>query len=228
MYKYLKIFFLMIILVFNTTCKNSEKDHINLYLAASLLDKVENSLESYQRDVNIDSSGSYDLVNKIILGAKPDLVLIADYKLKKNFFNDYEQIDNYNSSKVILVHNQNHEVDINNICEENFEIGIADPSRAPLGKLSSEILINFDCLQPKYNTKVAANASALINKINLKYLNYAFIYENDINEINKNLNFKASEYNFQKDINYSFFLNKDLSLDKKKNVLDFIKYLKNK
>ena len=83
-------------------------------------------------------------------------------------------------------------------------------------------------MQPKYNTKVAANASALINKINLKYLNYAFIYENDINEINKNLNFKASEYNFQKDVNYSFFLNKDLSLDKKKNVLDFIKYLKNK
>ena len=75
----------MIILVFNTTCKNSEKDHINLYLAASLLDKVENSLESYHRDVNIDSSGSYDLVNKIILGAKPDLVLIANYKLKKNF-----------------------------------------------------------------------------------------------------------------------------------------------
>ena len=49
-----------------------------------------------------------------------------------------------------------------------------------------------------------------------------------MNEINKNLNFKASEYNFQKDINYSFFLNKDLSLDKKKNALDFIKYLKNK
>ena len=218
----------MIILVFNTACKNSEKDQINLYLAASLLDKVENSLESYHRDVNIDSSGSYDLVNKIILGAKPDLVLIANYKLKKNFFNDYEQIDNYNSSKVILVHNQNHEVDINNICEKNFEIGIADPSRAPLGKLSSEILINFDCKQPKYHTKVAANASALINKINLKYLNYAFIYENDMNEINKNLNFKASEYNFQKDIKYSFFLNRDISLEKKKNVLDFIKYLKNK
>ena len=228
MHKYLKIFFLMIILVFNTSCKNSEKDHINLYLAASLLDKVENRLESYQRDVNIDSSGSYDLVNKIILGSKPDLVLIANYKLKKNFFNDYEQIDNYNSSKVILVHNQNHEVDINNICEKNFEIGIADPSRAPLGKLSSEILINFDCKQQGYNTKVAANASALINKINLKYLNYALIYENDINKINKNLNFKASEYNFHKDINYSFFQNKNISLDKKKNVLEFIKYLKNK
>ena len=218
----------MIILVFNTTCKNSEKDHINLYLAASLLDKVENSLESYHRDVNIDSSGSYDLVNKIILGAKPDLVLIANYKLKKNFFNDYEQIDNYYSSKVILVHNQNHEVDINNICEKKFEIGIADPSRAPLGKLSSEILDNFGCLQPKYKTKIAANASALINKINLKYLNYAFIYENDINEINNNLDFQASEYNFQKAVNYSFFLNKDMSLDKKKKVLDFIKYLKNK
>ena len=228
MYKYLKIFFLMIILVFNGACKNSEKDHINLYLAASLLDKVENSLESYHVDVNIDSSGSYDLVNKIILGAKPDLVLIANYKLKKNFFNNYEQIDNYNSSKVILVHNQNHEVDINNICEKNFEIGIADPSRAPLGKLSSEILINLDCKQPKYKTKVAANASALINKINLKYLNYALIYENDINEINKNLNFKAAEYNFQKYINYSFFLSKDISLNKKKNVLDFITYLKNK
>ena len=228
MHKYLKIFFLMIILVFNIACKDLEKDHINLYLAASLLDKVENSLESYNRDVNIDSSGSYDLVNKIILGAKPDLVLIANYKLKNNFFTDYEQIDNYYSSKVILVHNQNHEVDINNICEKNYEIGIADPSRAPLGKLSSEILVNFDCKQPKYNTKIAANASALINKINLKYLNYAFIYENDIYEINRSLDFKVSKHNFQKAIDYSFFLNKDMSLDKKKKVLGFIKHLKNK
>ena len=228
MYKYLKILFLVIILVFNTACEDSEEDHINLYLAASLLDKVENSLESFHIDVNIDSSGSYDLVNKIILGAKPDLVLIANYKLKKTFFTDYEQIDNYYRSKVIFVHNQNHEVDINDICEKYFEIGIADPSRAPLGKLSSEILINFDCKQPKYNTKITANSSALINKINLKYLNYAFIYENDMNEIDEKLDFKALDYNFQKALNYSFFLNKDISLDKKKNALDFIKYLKNK
>ena len=40
MYKYLKIFLLMIILVFNVACKNSEIDQINMYLAASLLNQV--------------------------------------------------------------------------------------------------------------------------------------------------------------------------------------------
>ena len=218
----------MIILVFNVACKNSEIDQINMYLAASLLNQVESNIESYDTRLNIDSSGSYDLVNKVLLGAKPDLLLIANYKLKNEFFEDYEFIENYYSSKVILVHNQNHEIGLKIICENKYEIGIADPSRAPLGKLSSEILKDNKCGQGEYNTKITSNASSLINKINLKYLNYAFIYENDINEINKNLNFKASEYNFQKDINYSFFLNKDLSLDKKKNALDFIKYLKNK
>ena len=80
----------------------------------------------------------------------------------------------------------------------------------------------------EYNTKITSNASSLINKINLKYLNYAFIYESDFHEINKKLDFKASSNEFQKYINYSFFLSKDISLDKKKNVLDFITYLKNK
>ena len=49
-----------------------------------------------------------------------------------------------------------------------------------------------------------------------------------MNEIDEKLDFKALDYNFQKALNYSFFLNKDISLDKKKNALDFIKYLKNK
>ena len=99
----------MIILVFNVACKNSEIDQINMYLAASLLNQVENNIESYDTRINIDSSGSYDLVNKVLLGAKPDLILIANYKLKNEFFEDYEFIENYYSSKVILVHNQNHD-----------------------------------------------------------------------------------------------------------------------
>ena len=36
------------------------------------------------------------------------------------------------------------------------------------------------------------------------------------NEINKKLDFKASSNEFQKDINYSFFINKEISSDKKK------------
>ena len=61
-----------------------------------------------------------------------------------NFLNDYEFIENYYSSKVILVHNQNHEIGLKIICENKYEIGIADPSRAPLGKLSSEILKGYE------------------------------------------------------------------------------------
>ena len=227
MYKYLKIFLLMIILVFNVGCNNSEIDQINMYLAASLLNQVENNIESYDTKINIDSSGSYDLVNKVLLGAKPDLILIANYKLKNEFVENYEFIENYYSSKVILVHNQNHEIDLNTICKNKYEIGIADPSRAPLGKLSSEILQGNDCSLEEYNTKITSNASSLINKINLKYLNYAFIYESDFHEINKKLDFKASSNEFQKAINYSFFINKEISSDNKKNILDFIKHLKN-
>ena len=226
MYKYLKIFLLMIILVFNVACKNSEIDQINMYLAASLLNQVENNIESYDTRINIDSSGSYDLVNKVLLGAKPDLILIANYKLKNEFFEDYEFIENYYSSKVILVHNQNHEIGLKIICENKYEIGIADPSRAPLGKLSSEILKDNKCGQGEYNTKITSNASSLINKINLKYLNYAFIYESDFHEINKKLDFKASSKEFQKALDYSFFINKGISSDNKKNILDFIKHLK--
>lgn len=227
MYKYLKIFLLMIILVFNVGCKNSEIDQINMYLAASLLNQVENNIESYDTKINIDSSGSYDLVNKVLLGAKPDLILIANYKLKNEFVENYEFIENYYSSKVILVHNQNHEIDLKTICKNKYEIGIADPSRAPLGKLSSEILQGNDCSLEEYNTKITSNASSLINKINLKYLNYAFIYESDFHEINKKLDFKASSNEFQKAINYSFFINKEISSGNKKNILDFIKHLKN-
>ena len=79
----------MIILVFNVGCKNSEIDQINMYLAASLLNQVENNIESYDTKINIDSSGSYDLVNKVLLGAKPDLILIANYKLKNEFVENY-------------------------------------------------------------------------------------------------------------------------------------------
>jgi len=84
-----------------------------------------------------------------------------------------------------------------------------------------------DCSLEEYNTKITSNASSLINKINLKYLNYAFIYESDFHEINKKLDFKASSNEFQKAINYSFFINKEISSDNKKNILDFIKHLKN-
>ena len=217
----------MIILVFNVGCNNSEIDQINMYLAASLLNQVENNIESYDTKINIDSAGSYDLVNKVLLGAKPDLILIANYKLKNEFVENYEFIENYYSSKVILVHNQNHEIDLNTICKNKYEIGIADPSRAPLGKLSSEILQGNDCSLEEYNTKITSNASFLINKINLKYLKYAFIYESDFHEINKKLDFKASSNEFQKAINYSFFINKEISSDNKKNILDFIKHLKN-
>ena len=217
----------MIILVFNTSCKNNEEDQINMYLAASLLDQVENNIESYSTQINIDSSGSYDLVNKVLLGARPDLILIANYKLKNEFVENYEFIENYYSSNVILVHNQNYEIDLKTICEKKYEIGIADPTRAPLGKLSSEILKNNKCDHFEFNTKITSNASSLINKINLKYLNYAFIYENDFNEINKELDFKASRDEFDKALNYSFFINKKVSLGNKKNILEFIRYLKN-
>ena len=148
-------------------------------------------------------------------------------ELKNEFVENYEFIENYYSSKVILVHNQNHEIDLKTICKNKYEIGIADPSRAPLGKLSSEILQGNDCSLEEYNTKITSNASSLINKINLKYLNYAIIYESDFHEINKKLDFKSSSNEFQKAINYSFFINKEISSGNKKNILDFIKHLKN-
>ena len=85
MYKYFKLLFLFSIYFILVSCNNIDRDEIDMYLAASLLSQVESSSKNYDDVVNIDSSGSYDLVNKIILGAEPDLVLLANYDLKNSF-----------------------------------------------------------------------------------------------------------------------------------------------
>ena len=68
MHKPLKLFFLFGFCFILASCTNSRKNEINMYLAASLSNQIESSINNYDDVVNIDSSGSYDLVNKIILG----------------------------------------------------------------------------------------------------------------------------------------------------------------
>ena len=197
-----------------------------MYLAASLLNQIESSIKNYDDVVNIDSSGSYDLVNKIILGAKPELVLIANYNLKDSIDTFYEFYGDYSYNKIILVHNNVKDVNLNEICINNYEIGIADPKRAPLGMISTEILNENKCSVNDFNLRVSSNAASLINMINLGYLDFALIYESDFSKIKEEYNFSYSTQSFNKDLIYSFYVNNDLNINKKQDVIKFINYLK--
>jgi len=226
MYKYFKLLFLFSICFILVSCNNSNNNEINMYLAASLFNQIESSIKDYDDVVNIDSSGSYDLVNKIILGAKPDLVLLANYNLKDSLDTFYKFYGDYSYNKIILVHNKVKDINLNDICANNYEIGVADPKRAPLGMISSEILKENKCSNNDYNLLVSSNAASLINMINLDYLDFALIYESDLSKIKEEYKFSYSTQTFDKDLIYSFYLNKDLDSEKMKNAIKFISYLK--
>ena len=225
MNKYIKILLLLCSCLIFVSCSNQNQEDLNIFLAASLSSQVEKLADDYSKNINIDSSGSYDLSNKIILGAAPDLALLANYNLKNSFFKNFKFYDNYFDNELILIHKKNDEIDLNNICINNLELGIADPTRAPLGKMSNEILNENRC-NKNYNLKVTSNASALINMINLNYVDNAIIYKNDFSKINNDLNFSMSNYNFDKKMTYAFFINNNLEIERKMEVIKFINYLK--
>ena len=226
MYKTFKLLFLLSVCFILVSCNNSKKNEINMYLAASLSNQIESSIKNYDDVVNIDSSGSYDLVNKIILGAKPELVLLANYNLKNSIDTFYEFYGDYSYNKIILVHNNLKDIKLNEICINNYEIGIADPKRAPLGMISTEILKENKCSANDFNLRVSSNAASLINMINLGYLDFALIYESDFSKIKEEYKFSYSTQSFDKDLIYSFYVNNDLDINEKKDVIKFINYLK--
>ena len=199
-----------------------------MYLAASLSNQIESSIKNYDDVVNIDSSGSYDLVNKIILGAKPELVLLANYNLKNSIDTFYEFYGDYSYNKIILVHNNVKDINLNEICINNYEIGIADPKRAPLGMISTEILKENKCSVNDFNLRVSSNAASLINMINLGYLDFALIYESDFSKIKEEYKFSYSTQSFDKDLIYSFYVINDLNINEKQDVIKFINFLKSK
>jgi len=226
MYKSFKLLFLLSVCFILVSCNNSKKNEINMYLAASLSNQIESSIKNYDDVVNIDSSGSYDLVNKIILGAKPELVLLANYNLKNSIDTFYEFYGDYSYNKIILVHNNVKDINLNEICINNYEIGIADPKRAPLGMISTEILKENKCSVNDFNLRVSSNAASLINMINLGYLDFALIYESDFSKIKEENKFSYSTQSFDKDLIYSFYVINDLDINEKQDVIKFINYLK--
>ena len=226
MYKSFKLLFLLSVCFILVSCNNSKKNEINMYLAASLSNQIESSIKNYDDVVNIDSSGSYDLVNKIILGAKPELVLLANYNLKNSIDSFYEFYGDYSYNKIILVHNNLKDIKLNEICINNYEIGIADPKRAPLGMISTEILKENKCSVNDFNLRVSSNAASLINMINLGYLDFALIYESDFSKIKEEYKFSYSTQSFDKDLIYSFYVINDLNINEKQDVIKFINFLK--
>jgi ABC-type molybdate transport system substrate-binding protein len=62
--------------------------------------------------------------------------------------------------------------------------------------------------------------------INLGYLDFALIYESDFSKIKEEYNFSYSTQSFNKDLIYSFYVNNDLNINKKQDVIKFINYLK--
>jgi len=226
MYKSFKLLFLLSVCFILVSCNNSKKNEINMYLAASLSNQIESSIKNYDDVVNIDSSGSYDLVNKIILGAKPELALLANYNLKNSIDSFYEFYGDYSYNKIILVHNNLKDIKLNEICINNYEIGIADPKRAPLGMISTEILKENKCSVNDFNLRVSSNAASLINMINLGYLDFALIYESDFSKIKEEYKFSYSTQSFDKDLIYSFYVINDLNINEKQDVIKFINFLK--
>ena len=226
MNKYLKNLLLLCICLIFVSCKNDNQNGLNIFLASSLSIQVEKLADEYSKNINIDSSGSYDLANKIILGAAPDLALIANYNIKNSFTKNFEFYENYFDNELVLIHNKDKKINLNYICTNNLKLGIADPARAPLGELSNEILKENRCNLQNNNLKVASNASALINMVNLNYVDYAIIYKDDFSKINNNLNFLISNDKFDKKMTYTFFIKNNLKSDRKKEVIDFINYLK--
>ena len=92
--------------------------------------------------------------------------------------------------------------------------------------ISTEILKENKCSVNDFNLRVSSNAASLINMINLGYLDFALIYESDFSKIKEEYKFSYSTQSFDKDLIYSFYVNKDLDINEKKDVIKFINYLK--
>jgi len=234
-----KIFFLICFmsLLLIVSCFNSNHDkEINIFAAASLSGPLNKIKGNYKESINIDYDGSFSLINKINLGASPDIVIIAGLEnvdLVDENLTNIRSIKHLIKNELVLIYKDkfgDSSLYLEEVCD-NQEIifGIADPLLAPLGKQSDLIMNKYEnCrkLLDEKNLRISSNSMTLISALDYGHLDAAIIYKSDyINGINNPDSFKISGDNLNETIYYLVLdmnNNKDNKLSKKEDFVDYL------
>ena len=103
-----RIFFLAFFLFsfLFSSCFNPDSDReLNIFAAASLSGPLNAIKDDYKESINIDYDGSFSLINKINLGATPDIVIIAgleNVELINENFNKINSISPLIKNELVL------------------------------------------------------------------------------------------------------------------------------
>ena len=233
-----KIFFLtcIVLTIIIMGCFNSyDNKEIYVYAAASLSTPLDEIKDSYQEPINIDYDGSFSLINKINLGASPDIVIIAgleNVELVDENLSNIRSFKHFIKNELVLVHSNkfSDSLTLDEVCaNQGIAFGIADPLLAPLGKKSDSIMNKYEnCnkLLEQKNLAISSNAMTLISALNYGHLDAAIIYKSDyINSIKNSDLLKISDYNLGETIYYLVLVMNNEKRDSLSIKEDFVDYL---
>jgi len=232
-----RIFFLTcLIFPIITSCFNSnDGEEINIFAAASLSGPLDKIKDNYKKSINIDYDGSFSLINKINLGASPDIVIIAgleNLELVDEDLNKIKSVRNLIKNELVLIYKDKFgdSLPLKEICaNQEIVFGVADPLLSPLGKQSNLIMNKYEnCkkLLTEKNLRISSNAMTLVSALNYGHLDAAIIYKSDyINSINNSDSFRISGDNLDETIYYLVLAisnNKNDKLSKKEDFIDYL------
>ena len=231
------ITFCMFLLCFVSliSCNSNNRDELDVYAAASLYGPLNDLKTNYNKSLNIDYGGSIEMINKVNLGANPDILIIADLDNVKNINENLNKIalsKKLLTNEIVLIYKKKlgDSLNLNEICDQsNIKLGIADPLQAPLGKYSIEILDRFpDCKKDasKKKLRIFNNAMVLINTLKLEYLDAALIYRSDlVSNIKLEETFMPSDEVFNTKVYYPIVIMKNDENARKKSLENFINFI---
>ena len=185
--KYFYIPVIMFLSLFFLTCSKPDNKLV-LFVAASLYAPFQEINNELGGKLAIDYGGSQALVNKVILGAEPDVLVTAGYdpiRRIKEFDESliYREYDFLENSVVLVSKKEDKFEGLDQICLGDFTIGIADPDIAPLGKYTMEIMKKFvqcDLSLIRKNLKISQNAMSLKTSLQYGHIDFAFVYRSDL------------------------------------------------
>ncbi|MEC7920893.1 MAG: substrate-binding domain-containing protein [Chloroflexota bacterium] len=233
-----RIFFLAFFLFsfLFSSCFNPDSDReLNIFAAASLSGPLNAIKDDYKESINIDYDGSFSLINKINLGATPDIVIIAgleNVELINENFNKINSISPLIKNELVLINRDEfgNSLSLSEVCKnQKIIFGVADSLLAPLGKQSNLIMNKYeDCkkIMSEENIRVSSNAMALISALNYGHLDAAIIYKSDyVNSISNYNSFTLSEENFNEIIYYPVLVMSNKNDNKLSLKENFVKHL---
>ena len=217
-------------------CFNSNhKNEINIFAAASLSGPLDKIKEGYKKSINIDYDGSFSLINKINLGASPDIIIIAGDRsvdLLDQNLNNFISTKRLIKNELVLIYKDKFgdSLSLNEVCaNKSIAFGVADPLLAPLGKQSNLILKkheNCKKILENQNLIISSNAMTLISALSYGHLDGAIVYKSDyMNSIYNSNSFRISEDNLDKTIYYLVLIMGSMEDDKLSNKQAFVDYL---